>query len=54
MTINCGCTTLTPAILKRMPRFFGEDASMPDGLPFPKQIFASHYSWQDKVELSTI
>jgi hypothetical protein len=45
---------LTPASTKRLFCFFDEEASMPDGLPFPKQVFASHYSWQNMVELSTL
>ena len=54
ITINCGCSTLTPASMKRLFCFFGEDALMPDGMPFPKQIFDKLDSWRLMVELNTI
>lgn len=47
-----GGDDLTAALMRNLFHFFGEGASLSDGLPFPAHVFEKLYSWQNMVELS--
>lgn len=47
-----GGDDLTAALMKKLFHYFGENATLSDGLPVPAYFFELLYNWQDMVELS--
>ena len=47
-----GGDDLTAALMRTLFKWFGEGSFLPDGMPFPLQIFHMLESWQTIVELS--